>query len=404
MDYKEIFELSGSLMYTLSGLSLNRIEASTEEIIAYLNKHLYNIVSLDKTQTGIIDLFLSVKAGKLYLIKSSLGDSFLVLSEPDDNILWIAGPCLDDSDSIENLIGEYHVKNKTPLSAELLKHYYNQLPIVSTEKLLLVGRTIARFLYNIDTSDLSLQYLTTSDNEIPNLIDDYELLLPMRIMEKRYDYSTALFAAVSEGDFNTAISLYNSLTSDIASIQRNKNPIRNAQNLCIIMNSLLRHTVQDRGIHPYLLNKLSNEIGLKIEQVRTFSQLEHLGVQILNDYCQLAAKHHYSGNNQLIREAVTYVCTNISDTITVQDTARLLNVNPDYFSHLFSKETGKTFISFVNERRCSQALRLLTGTNMMIGQIALQVGYGNTNYFSVQFQKIYGCTPKQYRQQNKPKK
>ena len=235
------------------------------------------------------------------------------------------------------------------------------------------------------------------DTSLPDAFYDVNL---MRQLEERYSNSSVLFTAVNEGNYSMALSLYHSLIMDISKIQRNHDPIRNAKNLCIIMNSMLRHSVGQRGIHPFLLDKLSNEIGMKIEQVHSVSELEKLGTTILQDYCNLVQAQLYPNCKPLIQEAIAYVCCHLSTPITASQTASLLHMNPDYFSHLFHTETGITFTAFVNQKRCHQAATLLVETTMPIHLIAHAVGYSNSSYFTEKFHEIFGCTPRNYRTEN----
>lgn len=82
----------------------------------------------------------------------------------------------------------------------------------------------------------------------PHTFDDIDL---MRQLEERYDTSSALFTAVNEGNYSVARKLYKTLIMEISKIHRNHDPIRNAKNLCIIMNSLLRHSVGGMESTPF---------------------------------------------------------------------------------------------------------------------------------------------------------
>ncbi|MCB5239586.1 helix-turn-helix domain-containing protein [Niallia circulans] len=43
-------------------------------------------------------------------------------------------------------------------------------------------------------------------------------------------------------------------------------------------------------------------------------------------------------------------------------------------------------------------MKLLSTTNLKIGEISAQVGYENTTYFIRTFKKMYGIPPNKYRQ------
>lgn len=297
---------------------------------------------------------------------------------------------------------KYYQKNKNLYTyREALAQYYHNLPVLSSAALHQFAQTVGECLF--ETSSLPY-YLIDEGNYFKNqsvtLVANYETVLPMRLLEQRYEHSTALICAVKQGNLFLAQKLYQSLITDISHIHRSKSPIRNAQNLCIIMNSLLRSALQEIGIHPYLLDKLSGEIAIKIENTQLYTALQSFCEQILIKYCELAQSYRYQNVKPLVHEAITYSLANLSDNLSVQIVADTLHVNPDYLSHLFRQETGQNFSEFINQKRIRQAAALLKSTSYPIKQIALLVGYNNTSYFTKQFQKYQNITPSKYRQSN----
>ena len=59
-----------------------------------------------------------------------------------------------------------------------------------------------------------------------------------------------------------------------------------------------------------------------------------------------------------------------------------MNVSATYFSTVFKKETGKTFINYLTEYRMQQAVDMLLTQNEKTYMIAEKVGYADPNYFS----------------------
>ena len=72
-------------------------------------------------------------------------------------------------------------------------------------------------------------------------------------------------------------------------------------------------------------------------------------------------------------------------------------MSESYFSHLFKKETGVSFVDFVNQHKIRKAADLLQNTNLRINEVAAQIGIDNPNYFSVLFKKCKGEAPQEYR-------
>lgn len=74
-----------------------------------------------------------------------------------------------------------------------------------------------------------------------------------------------------------------------------------------------------------------------------------------------------------------------------------LGVFNSYFSSVFKKETGKSFISYLTDYRMDHAANLILETNEKSYKIAEQVGYQDANYFSYVFKKRFGMSPSKYR-------
>lgn len=165
------------------------------------------------------------------------------------------------------------------------------------------------------------------------------------------------------------------------------------------MNTQLRHTLEKSGIHPYQVDKLSNEVGIEIEQLKSTNQLPEFFSRVIHRYCRLVQEHAYPNLKPLTNLAVTYIKEHLADNLTVKDTAKALTVNANYLSSLFHRDMGITFIDFVNKERTNQAAALLQHTNLQIQQIASAVGYNNTSYFAKQFVRFQGVSPSHYRRE-----
>lgn len=93
--------------------------------------------------------------------------------------------------------------------------------------------------------------------------------------------------------------------------------------------------------------------------------------------------------------------TYMSDEISLNTIAAEVGMSPSYFSSIFNKEMGKTFVKYLTEIRMDRAKELLMCSSMKISEIGYEVGYKDPHYFSYIFKKTRNCTPKEFRARGK---
>lgn len=93
--------------------------------------------------------------------------------------------------------------------------------------------------------------------------------------------------------------------------------------------------------------------------------------------------------------------TYMSDEISLNTIAAEVGMSPSYFSSIFSKEMGKTFVEYLTEIRMDRAKELLMCSSMKTSEIGYEVGYKDPHYFSYIFKKTQNCTLKEFRARGK---
>lgn len=100
-----------------------------------------------------------------------------------------------------------------------------------------------------------------------------------------------------------------------------------------------------------------------------------------------------------VQKAVDYVQDHYADKdLSVDSLCSYLGLSAAYFSTVFKKETGKTFVAFLTDLRMERAVQLLIERDEKTYIIAREVGYDDPNYFSYVFKKQFGVSPSKYRQ------
>ena len=102
---------------------------------------------------------------------------------------------------------------------------------------------------------------------------------------------------------------------------------------------------------------------------------------------------------KLAEDAKQYIADHYSDSsLSVDEICSHLGVGTSYFSSVFKKETGVSFVTYLTDVRMNEAQRLLDTTDEKSYIIAGMVGYEEPNYFSYVFKKHFGISPSKYRQ------
>lgn len=102
-------------------------------------------------------------------------------------------------------------------------------------------------------------------------------------------------------------------------------------------------------------------------------------------------------NLRQIGRAKEYIHENYMKNITLEDLGAYIGYNPSYFSSLFKKETGTSFIEYLSKTRIEKAKDLLRESDLRVQDISLMVGYNDVKYFSKSFIKHTGLKPNEYR-------
>ena len=101
--------------------------------------------------------------------------------------------------------------------------------------------------------------------------------------------------------------------------------------------------------------------------------------------------------SQLVKMALAYIQQHYARTLSRAEIAATVGVSEDYLSRIFAKETGVSPWEYLNRYRVQQAKRVLRETQKNVTWIAAQVGFEDPAYFSRVFQRIVGCSPREYR-------
>lgn len=92
-----------------------------------------------------------------------------------------------------------------------------------------------------------------------------------------------------------------------------------------------------------------------------------------------------------------FINNNYSESITLNDACKMASTSKTYFCRYFKSVTGHSLRNYHHVVKVQMAKELLRDKRLSIADIAIQLGYNDSNYFSAIYKKITGVSPKYHR-------
>ena len=81
----------------------------------------------------------------------------------------------------------------------------------------------------------------------------------------------------------------------------------------------------------------------------------------------------------------------------LDDLLKISHMSSSNLLRVFRKATGQTPIEYLVRLRIQKAMELLRNTDLAITEIAMEVGFNDSNYFTRQFRRVVGMPPREFR-------
>ncbi|MCJ8012087.1 response regulator [Paenibacillus sp. KQZ6P-2] len=148
--------------------------------------------------------------------------------------------------------------------------------------------------------------------------------------------------------------------------------------------------LSQRGWQPQIsVDKSGTDISKK-------EALEAFGIVLEDIYTQLQLTRKGKFKDP-IEEAKAFIDLHLSEEVTLEEVAKKVGLTRTYFSALFKKMTGETFVHYRIKKRIEEARKLLAIPALTITDIAVQVGYEDYPHFTKTFKNFVGMSPSEYR-------
>lgn len=105
--------------------------------------------------------------------------------------------------------------------------------------------------------------------------------------------------------------------------------------------------------------------------------------------------------DQTVAKALTFIRNNANNNIKVKDVMKVVSVSRRVLYHRFKRVLGRSVHSEIRHVQMKSVARMLTETDLTIGEIARKIGYQEAKNLSRVFKHEEGITPLAYRKKHR---
>lgn len=102
-----------------------------------------------------------------------------------------------------------------------------------------------------------------------------------------------------------------------------------------------------------------------------------------------------------VEKVAKYVDSHLEENLTVSALAGMAYLSTDHLTRSFKKRYGKTLSEYILHKRMQLARELLRDPRMTVTMVAGRVGFNNYSYFTGQFKKCFGMTPREFQKRER---
>lgn len=147
------------------------------------------------------------------------------------------------------------------------------------------------------------------------------------------------------------------------------------------------------GVAEYLVKPLIMEdIVHALEAVRGSSEKK---LEDSSRECVSLAER-YSGAHPVVLRALRKIETDYASGINQKQLAEQLGVSPEYFSSLFTKNVGVSFVKFLRNYRIEIAKSLYRNKGVPKDEVPARVGFPDEKYYNRIFREVTGMSVGEY--------
>lgn len=239
------------------------------------------------------------------------------------------------------------------------------------------------------------QRLLLGKNRI--IMNDWAPADPEPLYKLRPQQAGLLASALRAGDAAQSLEQLERLFGELMSAP--KTNLRNFQHISLQLLLLGAHALMEMGIPADDPAIDENVRWAELAKRDTAEEMHELLKQYFARVCEKVSARRSDKPRRVVEEIKAIAEERHADpALTIQHIADRIYLTSTYISLIFKQETGSTIHEYVTGVRMERAKAMLIHTRKKLADICASVGYQDPSYFTKQFKRYTGLTPKEYRE------
>ena len=391
MEISQSLELLQELLGCVGDISLWHLDPEMNLISTNnWDPQLYSITFVSDGREAVQNHF--AKEAAPVIVSNGISLSWLAAPRFVQGVLvdvYLIGPVFTSVVSENYILRRIRALNAPREWEELALQYIRKVPVVSCQSLIQYGVMLYYCVTGQKLPPESIRFIDQPDKRQQHQDAGH------RSGELEYAFQLEVMQAVEDGnvDFVHPKRIY---TTTLGTVSR-EGPLRQVKNIMIAFITLISRAAVRGGMAATDAFDLSDFYILRSEECDNEAEVYQNGQTCLRDFTQRVHRIKQAGYSKVTQDCLDYIARNVREKITLDDLSGALKYSKNYLSTKIHAETGLTIRETVTRQKLKQAALWLTGTAKPIQDICHELSFESPSYFSAQFRKAYGMTPKEYR-------
>lgn len=256
---------------------------------------------------------------------------------------------------------------------------------------------------SIKVEDIKRNYQEASSNPLKqeNILDEEIFKIRENPMHDfSYSYEKKIMNYIQSENSTRARILMGELLQIKDERQLSQSQIQSIKYKLVAAITLFTRTVINEGVPIAKAYTLSDIYIMKVDQSQNRNQLHKIISDAIIDFTKLVKRYKHVQNPHWVKACKNYISHHLHQSITLDDLADEVKMNPSYLSTQFKKVTGQSIKQYINEKKIQEAQFLIQTSSYSLAEIADILQFSSQSHFHKVFKDYTGLNPTQFKNKN----